>query len=59
MPENKGEQPAETKGKRVHVLLRNGYASTKADDRIGWAADTSRWSLEGHPFDIVRWKFLE
>lgn len=55
---NEGEQPKRTRGKRVHVILANGMHSKPMGGTAppGWAADTSRWTVTGHPFDIAWWR---
>jgi hypothetical protein len=59
---NPGKQPEETAGKRVVVRLANGSVCgerpVNSDSKLGWSADTTRWSKEGSPFDVVEWKLL-
>lgn len=60
--DNPGFLPGGVAGKRVAVELRNGRrdgekpVSTTA--KAGWDADSARWSLEGNPADIIRYKVL-
>ncbi len=46
----------------VHVILRCGY-STAARDVAPWPAGggrwPTRWTLTGHPFDIVKWTLAD
>lgn len=46
----KGRQPARSRGKRVFVIMRNGFRPVES-----WAADTTRWTLEDHISDIIGW----
>jgi len=39
------------KGARMHVELRNGLKP-----EASWAAIGTRWTLTGHPFDVVRYR---
>ena len=59
---NHGYVPAEAVGKRVVVELRNGRICGREPvttvTPAGWAADTSRWSLTGEPFDIIGYEVL-
>ena len=59
---NAGRCPTRAKGKRVVVKLRNGIVSGEEPVAngcpAGWPADTSRWSLENDPFDIVHYRIL-
>ena len=59
---NPGKQPEETLGKRVVVKLANGTVQgdkpVNNDSKLGWAADTSRWSLTGMAFDIAEYRVL-
>ncbi len=63
MRPNRGTIPAEAVGKRVVVTLRNGRVCGQEPvttvTPAGWAADTSRWSLTGEPFDIVSYEVLK
>lgn len=57
---NPGYCPAEAQGKRVHVVLRNGY-DTRGKEPAGWAATDKgacRWTLTGHPFDIEEFEVI-
>lgn len=63
--ENAGTCPASAKGKRVEVELRNGtkhgLKPVSASAPRGWLADGRggcRWTLTGHPFDIVRYRII-
>jgi hypothetical protein len=58
---NPGFCPNGAKGKRVRVILANGF--TCKDDGgttapPGWAADTARWDKTGFAFDIEWYKVL-
>lgn len=58
MDANPGFCPDAARGKRVHVILRNGTAS-KAKSPQGWAADGRsgcNWSLDAGPFTILKWE---
>jgi hypothetical protein len=54
---NPGHLPPEAEGKRVIVQLAEG--STCGREPVsptaprGWAAESTRWTLTGHPFDIA------
>jgi hypothetical protein len=53
---NDGRMPSIAAGKRVRVRLRNGMCPPES-----WAADGKlgcRWSLTGHPFDILEFEVL-
>ena len=60
MNPNPGRCPLEATGKRVRVILRNGTrhgdAPVNTDSKLGWAAETTRWSLTGHAFDVLEWE---
>lgn len=43
---------------RVHVVLRNGY-DTRGREPIGWPAPGTRWTLTGHPFDIIEYEVIQ
>jgi hypothetical protein len=54
---NCGHRPSDNL-KRIRVLLRRGDEPQYADELNpmappGWAADTTRWSLTGSPFDVA------
>ena len=54
--DNPGRMPGLCAGKRVEVELRNG-----SKPKESWPADGKggcRWSLEGHAFDIVRFRIV-
>lgn len=62
---NIGRCPPELVGtsKRVFVRLRCGLEPRDPDGNLqSWPADTgmrgrnTRWTLEEHPFDIVKWR---
>jgi hypothetical protein len=60
MRTNHGKMPADAKGKRVHVVLRGGYA-TRGREPAGWAADGKGgcdWTLSQSPFSIVEWEIV-
>ena len=54
MTRNTGEKPPEAAGKRIRGVLRNGivFGFTTPD----WAADTTRWSIIGKPWDLKDWE---
>lgn len=56
MIDNRGSRPGALRGRdaNVHVILRNGY-STKKAGVAPWPAGSVRWTLEGHPFDVMQW----
>lgn len=62
MKPNRGVIPSGAVGKRVIVKLRNGHICGRdpvtSVTPAGWAADTSRWSLTGEPFDIIEYEVL-
>ena len=64
MTPNPGHLPPEAEGKRVRVHLRNGELGRTDNSPMsppGWAADGRngcRWSLTGHPFDIVEYEVV-
>lgn len=53
MKPNPGKCPPEARGRRVIVKLASGKLA-KGD----WAADTTRWTITGSPFDVANWKIL-
>ena len=62
---NNGRMPAFCKGKRICVELRNsmicGENPVADGSPLGWPADGLggvRWSLDGHPLDIIRYRVL-
>lgn len=58
---NPGRCPADAKGKRVNVRLRNGSIGRCDDNPMspaGWAADTCSWVLDEHPFAIVEYEVV-
>jgi hypothetical protein len=57
MKPNNGHQPATSHGKRVHVILRNGY-DTRVKEPAGWAADGMRWWHVPGPFDVMQWEIV-
>lgn len=59
MTPNPGRQPLETAGKRVIVRLahgRLGSCDPKPETKPGWAADTTRWTKTGSPFDVAEFE---
>ena len=57
---NEGQCPAEAAGKRVRVVLANGYDSAKREPG-GWAADGRagcNWSLRLGAWAIEEWELL-
>lgn len=62
MQMNHGYIPAGAVGKRVVVELRSGRICGREPvsptAAIGWAADTSRWSLTGDDWDIIGYEVL-
>ena len=52
--ENKGFIPRalDRRGARVEVELRNGMKSAPKT----WEAQSARWTLTDHPFDIIRFR---
>lgn len=57
---NPGHLPDPAKGKRVRVVLRNGYDTAKRESR-GWPADGSGgcdWRLTGSNWDIMQWEVI-
>lgn len=60
MNPNPGHYPPEAIGKRVKVRLRDGTIQgdkpVNTDSKLGWAAETTDWSLTDHPFDVVEWE---
>lgn len=67
-PNERGVCPPEARGKRVKVLLRcgriDGVKPVTATSKAGWPADRDaagrsgppmRWTLEGHPSDVLFW----
>lgn len=66
MRPNPGRLPDEADGYdegktyRVHVRLRNGYCTDPVEPQ-GWPASgrgACRWTLTGHPYDIIEWELL-
>lgn len=60
MRPNEGFCPPEAAGRRVHVILRNGYDSRKKEP-AGWEAvgrGGCRWTLTGDPFDIAEYQVI-
>ena len=57
---NTGEAPYPGEGEppidRVRVKLRNGVEPAETWPVSTGRAETTRWSLTGHPFDIVAWR---
>lgn len=62
MKANPGHLPEEAIGKRVIVKLANGDVCGREPVSPtaprGWAADTARWTLTGHPFDIAEYEVI-
>jgi hypothetical protein len=62
MTPNPGHLPEEATGKRVIVRLREGSICGRQPVSPtaprGWAADGARWSLTGHPFDIMDYEVI-
>lgn len=60
MLSNPGYCPPAAVGKRVRVVLRDGsrhgFAPVNTDSKLGWAAETTRWSLTGHLADVIEWE---
>lgn len=62
MTPNPGHLPAEAIGKRVFVRLahgRMGACDPKPESKPGWAADTTRWSITGSPFDVAEFEVVQ
>ena len=49
---DEGEQPID----RVFVRLRNGMTPAEPWPVETGRRETTRWSLDGHAFDIVEWR---
>jgi hypothetical protein len=49
---NPGKCPEEAKGKRVRVRLAGTGEEPKYGDEVGWPANTTRWTVTGHPYDV-------
>lgn len=61
MQANPGYLPREAKGKRVRVELANGRMGSTDNNPMsppGWAADTTRWTLLGHPHDVRNFEVI-
>ena len=64
MRRNPGHLSVEAQGKRVRVRLRHGGIGSSDVSPMsppGWAADGRhgcRWTLTGHPFDIVEYEVV-
>jgi hypothetical protein len=63
MRTNHGRMPADAKGKRISGVLRCGrrfgFEEVNAGQQPGWAADSTRWSIDPpHPGDIVEWEIV-
>lgn len=61
MTPNPGHLPAHATGKRVRVRLANGSIGAedpRSDTPPGWPANSCRWSITGHPFDIAEYEVL-
>lgn len=54
---NSGSQPHDTRGKRVHVVLADGYDTRKREPQ-GWAADTTNWSRALGPHSVTEWEIV-
>jgi hypothetical protein len=55
-----GRCPDEARGKRVRVVLRNGYDTAKSE-RNGWPADgrgACNWSRDLGPWTIESWEIV-
>lgn len=64
MRENiRGRMPDEARGKRVIVTLANGrlcgVEPVTAVSPPGWAADTTRWTKTGSPWDVASYEVLK
>lgn len=61
-PNTLGRCPPEAIGRRVRVRLGNGkvYGGQPVSPTapLGWAADSCRWEITGHPFDIIAWELI-
>ena len=58
---NPGRCPPEAEGKRVRVILRNGFDTAKPEPG-GWAADGKngcRWTKNVDQFDIAKWELIK
>lgn len=65
---NHGRKPGDAAGKRVVVELRTGEICGELPQTptspAGWAVEPQkgapgvRWTLEGHPFDVIRYRIL-
>lgn len=46
--------------RRVAVILRNGTVhgreAVNTDSKLGWDAETTRWTLTGHAYDVVEFE---
>jgi len=53
---NPGHLPEEAKGKRVVVMLENGRVHgdtpVNTDSKLGWDAETTRWSKPQNEYDV-------
>lgn len=58
---NTGKMPGRAKGRRVKVAFANGNQAKEEGTTTappGWAADTTRWSITGSPFDVEWYRVL-
>lgn len=64
---NTGSRPGRTKDKRVRVILerdRQAMVEPIYDNSWnpmsppGWAADTTRWTIKGEPFDVAFYQVI-
>lgn len=60
MPRNKGRQPGEAFGRKVHVLLWGGWTNKKAILSDPWPADDIDWTISDppHPYQIKAWELV-
>lgn len=54
---NPGNQPPSTRGKRVRVVLADGWDSAKHEP-AGWAADTTNWSRSLGENAVMEWELI-
>ncbi|MDE1914704.1 MAG: hypothetical protein KGJ57_17610 [Sphingomonadales bacterium] len=60
MAPNPGHLPPEAAGRRVHVILRDGY-DTRQREPAGWPADGARgcnWRIRNFRADILEWELV-
>lgn len=61
LADNPGERPREAAGKRVRVILRNGYDTAKREPG-GWPADGRggcNWSPDLGAWAIDKWEIVK